>query len=229
MVLDKITNFYEKLPDKQPTKNDPYFKNHMIASNSRIGLIGGSGSGKTQFLLNFLERCGPRFFDIFIYTTDVDEPLMKLLKSKMNDVFITNDINEIPSLKEFVNDKREKLMVFDDFITLGRKELTKLDEYAVAGRKYGFTTIFMVQNYTQMDKTISRNLNYIVLFKLTDTYTLKHILKNHNIFGIKPEQLNFYYKISTNEKFNFLLLDLNPENKKIAFRHNFLHFFPPPN
>jgi hypothetical protein len=224
-MSDKIKNFYLQFKEEKK-KEDPNFKNHLIQPKARIGLIGGSGSGKTQFLLNFLDRVGARFFEIYIYTTDPFEKLMLLLKKKIPEAIITNEIDEIPELSEFNNDtEREKLIVFDDFITLSHKEMVKLDEYAIAGRKFGFTSIFMAQNYRQMDKNIVRNLNYIVIFKLNDNTTLRNILTNHNIHDISKEKLKLFYNIATKEKFNFLLLDLNPESKNIAYRHNFLNIF----
>lgn len=223
--MDKIKNYYLEIKEEKK-KEDKNYKNHLILPSSRIALIGGSGVGKTQFLMNFLERVGSKFYAIYIYTTDPEEKLLKLLKEKIPEVIITNNIEDIPELVEFEDDKTdEKLIVFDDFITLNNKEMKKLEKYAVASRKFGFTCIFMAQNYKQIPKTISRNLNYIVLFKITDNTTLRSILYNHNIHDIAKEKLRKYYDISTRDKFNFLLLDLNPENKKIAYRHNFLNIF----
>lgn len=221
--MDKIKNFYEEIKQEK-VKEDKYFKNHLIRPNARIGLIGGSGSGKTQFLINFLDRVGPKFYGIYIYTTDPEEKLLKLLKEKIPETFITNDINEMPELLDFEDDKKnEKLIVFDDFITLNNKEMIKLEKYAIAGRKFGFTSIYMVQNYKQLPKNISRNLNYIAILKLTDNATLRSVLSNHNIHDINRDKLRRFYNISTKDKFNFLLLDLNPESKNIAYRHNFLN------
>jgi len=222
-MSDKIKNFYLEI--KQDKKvNDKNYKNHMILSNSRIALIGGSGTGKTQFLLNFLDRVGPKFYELYIYTTDTEEKLLSLLKSKIPEAVITNNIDDIPEISEFSEDKtHEKLVVFDDFITLNNKQMKKLEDYAIAGRKYSITSIFMAQNYRQIPKNITRNLNYIILFKLNDNTTLRSILYNHNIHDISKDKLKHFYNIATMNKFNFLLLDLNAENKDIAYRHNFLN------
>jgi hypothetical protein len=222
-MSDKIKNFYLEI--KQDKKvNDKNYKNHMILPNSRIALIGGSGTGKTQFLLNFLDRVGPKFYELYIYTTDTEEKLLSLLKSKIPEAVITNNIDDIPPISDYSEDKtHEKLVVFDDFITLNNKQMKKLEDYAIAGRKYSITSIFMAQNYRQIPKNITRNLNYIILFKLNDNTTLRSILYNHNIHDISKDKLKHFYNIATINKFNFLLLDLNAENKDIAYRHNFLN------
>jgi len=222
-MSDKIKNFYLEI--KQDKKvNDKNYKNHMILPNSRIALIGGSGTGKTQFLLNFLDRVGPKFYELYIYTTDTEEKLLTLLKSKIPEAVITNNIDDIPPISDYSEDKtHEKLVVFDDFITLNNKQMKKLEDYAIAGRKYSITSIFMAQNYRQIPKNITRNLNYIILFKLNDNTTLRSILYNHNIHDISKDKLKHFYNIATINKFNFLLLDLNAENKDIAYRHNFLN------
>lgn len=144
-MSDKIKNFYLEI--KQDKKvNDKNYKNHMILPNSRIALIGGSGTGKTQFLLNFLDRVGPKFYELYIYTTDTEEKLLSLLKSKIPEAVITNNIDDIPEISEFSEDKtHEKLVVFDDFITLNNKQMKKLEDYEIAGRKYAITSIFMAQ------------------------------------------------------------------------------------
>ena len=104
-VDDKIKNFYLEIKEDKKTV-DKYYKNHMILPNSRLALIGRSGTGKTQFLLNFLDRVGPKFYEIYIYTTDTEEKLLTLLKSKIPEAVITNNIDEIPSLSTFSEEKK---------------------------------------------------------------------------------------------------------------------------
>ena len=55
---DKLTNFYNVIGDKYKTKikRDKNFKDHMIEPESMILCIGGTGTGKTNALVNFLKR-----------------------------------------------------------------------------------------------------------------------------------------------------------------------------
>ena len=67
---DKVQNYYESLPkefQKKP-KVDKGFKNHYILPNSMICCIGGTGSGKTNALIDFLNRKTNAFYDIILYT-----------------------------------------------------------------------------------------------------------------------------------------------------------------
>jgi hypothetical protein len=60
----------------------------------------------------------------------------------MPEVQLFNDIDEVPSLSAFEDDKgHEKLIVFDDFINLKDKEMKKIKEYLTSGRKFGFTCV----------------------------------------------------------------------------------------
>ena len=53
--MGDLVNFYSLLPkDKQ--KQPLGYKNHMIDKNSRILMIGSSGTGKSNSLLNFIEK-----------------------------------------------------------------------------------------------------------------------------------------------------------------------------
>ena len=56
--MDKVKNYYELLPSnlKKETKLDKNFKKHYIRPCSMICCIGGTGAGKTNSLISFLER-----------------------------------------------------------------------------------------------------------------------------------------------------------------------------
>ena len=104
--------------------------------------IGGTGSGKTNALLNFLSRKNSAFYDIIIFSgSSADKPLYNLLQDKVDGVELINNIEDLPELSEFddENKDKEKLIVFDDFINLSNKEMKKIKGYLTAGRKSGFT------------------------------------------------------------------------------------------
>ena len=50
-----------------------------------------------------------------------------MLKQKMPDIQLYNNIAELPELKEFDDDDKdqEKLIIFDDFINLKKPEMKK--------------------------------------------------------------------------------------------------------
>jgi hypothetical protein len=227
--MDNIKNWYLELDKKNQDapKIDKEFKNHLILPNSRIALIGGSGVGKTNVLLEFLHRKNGGFYEIIIFTSNADEPLLKQLKVDIPEVQIYTDIKDVPDLKSFssLEAKKEKLIVFDDFITLKNKDMKKIEEYAIASRKYGFTSMYMLQNYTSCPKLIMRQIEYFILFKLNDTVTINNIIKNHNIDQIPKEIFMQMYLMATEEPRHFFMLDTKNPDKRYRYRTNFTSLF----
>ncbi len=224
-----MINFYDKLSkeDKSETKLDKHFKNHYILPNSMIGIIGGTGSGKSNALLNLISKQSNKYFDIIIFNpVSVDEPLLKLLQKKMPALQLISNIEELPSLSEFVGDsEHEKLIVFDDVINMSTKDFKKIREYFTGGRKLGFTVVIMAQNYVSIPKTIVRNCQYFFIFKLNDNTTINNIIRNHNIYNVEKETFRKLYDDATSEPLNFFLVDLKTKEKSKHLRKNFIDFY----
>lgn len=225
-MSDKIINWYNKIPNQTKKKQSKNYNKHHIEPNSMISCIGGTGSGKTNALFDYLNRNDECFYKIIIFTASTaDEPLYNALQEAIPETEIYTDINELPSLSDFPDEENEleKLIVFDDFINLKAKELKKIQEYATAGRKKGFTCFFLAQNYVQIPKNISRNTHYFIIFKLNDNTSISNIIKNHNVDDVDKDLIKQAYEYSTRDKGNFFMIDLKGEGVK-RYRHNFLNF-----
>lgn len=217
-----LTNFYNIIGTGHKNKRDKTFKNHLIEPNSMILCIGGTGSGKTNSLINFLKLKNEAFYEIIIFTASTeDEPLYNFLRQKMPDIKFYTDIEELPELLEYDNEnkKLEKLIVFDDFINLKKNEMKKINEYLTSGRKLGFTCFLMAQSYTAVPKIITRNVQYFIVFKLNDNTSINNIFRNHNVEGINKEEFKELYRYATDEKLHFFMIDL--KNKEFFLRKNF--------
>jgi ABC-type transporter Mla maintaining outer membrane lipid asymmetry ATPase subunit MlaF len=80
--MDNIKNWYLELDKKNQDapKIDKEFKNHLILPNSRIALIGGSGVGKTNVLLEFLHRKNGGFYEIIIFTASLSKVNLQIIQ-----------------------------------------------------------------------------------------------------------------------------------------------------
>ena len=105
--MTDLTNFYSLLPkDKQ--KLPLGYKHHFIDKNSRILLIGASGSGKTNSLMNYIERSSGEYQQIIICSfSTIDEPLYNFLQQKIPEVQLINDINDVPTIQSFNDDDKK--------------------------------------------------------------------------------------------------------------------------
>ena len=81
----------------------------------------------------------------------------------------------------------------------------------------------MSQNYTEVPKTISRNINYFFIFKINDNVSINHIIRNHNLDEIDKNEIKKAYRECTAEPRNFFTIDLKGEGFK-RYRHNFTGF-----
>ena len=151
-------------------KNWPYIPDHPY----RILIIGGSGSGKTNLLLNLIEN-QPDIDKIYLYAKDPYEAKYQYLINKREGVGI-NHFKDLKAFIEYSNDMRnvyknidhynpdkEKkiLIVFDDMIAdmIQNKKLNSIvTELFIRGRKLNISLAFLSQSYFKVSKDVRLTL-----------------------------------------------------------------------
>jgi hypothetical protein len=224
-MSDKIVNFYDKLGISKNSNLPKTWKKHHMYNNSHTLCLGGTGTGKSNALINYISRSSGEFYKIIICSfSTTDEVLYNMLEK--NNVELINDIDEVPELQEFDDKHKDKpkLIVFDDFINVENKKLKKIYDYLIAGRKFGFSVWCLSQDYASVPKIIVRNINYIILFKINDNISINNIIRNHNIADVDSAIIKSACNLCTQDFGNFFMIDLKTGNEKERFRQNFLGF-----
>jgi len=235
----KIINAYEIPEVKKMYKPsiDEQVEYTDIALNSRVLLVGGSGTGKTNAIINYIiESSKPKkgtFFEIIlVYKTD--EQLYQFLKDKFKERLVTyKDIKDLPEAESWPDmsirdpeDREERLIIFDDFVAdKNPKIIEKLKKYCEFGRKKGLTQFYLTQSYYETDKFMRLQMNYILLLNLPNVRNLKMIISGFGL-TLEVDELLKMITHATKDKFDFFKLNLNascPINKKYSV--GFLDFF----
>lgn len=218
-----ILDWYKEMPKKYILKShNPNYEIHGLKIPFRMLIIGGSGAGKTQTLLNILHNFGNTFQNIYIITKNADEPLYNFLgdKTKSDDgelgIKITEGLSTAPNLEDLDKDE-QTLIVMDDLVL--EKNQKQLEEYFIRARKRNASLIYISQSYYAVPKLIRANLTYLVIKRLNTLSDLFRIMREYSL-GVDKPKLKKIYDASTSNKQDFLLVDLEeaPENR---FRKNF--------
>ena len=156
-------------------KNWPYIPDHPY----RILIIGGSGSGKTNVLLNLIDN-QPDIDKIYLYAKDPYKAKyqykinirQKVVLKRFNDpkAFIeySNHICDVyKNIDEYNVDKDRKiLIVLDDMITdiIKNKKLNLIvTELFIRGRKLNISLAFITQSYFKVPKDFRLNTNHFFI------------------------------------------------------------------
>ena len=107
----KMINFdnYTNENKTKYNKNWPYIPDHSY----RILLIGGSGSGKTNLLLNLIEN-QPDIDKIYLYAKDLHESKYQYLINQIEDIGI-NHFKGPKAFIEYSNDMHDVYKNIDDY------------------------------------------------------------------------------------------------------------------
>jgi len=202
--------------------HNPKFKDHKLNLPFRMLIIGGSGAGKTQTLMNLIRIMNGTFNNIHIITKNKDEPLYNYLESKLDTgLTITEGIDSAPDLDEF--DKKEQtLIVMDDLVL--EKNQKQLEQYFIRARKLNCSLVYLSQSYFGVPKMIRMNLNYVIIKRLNTLQDLFRMLREYSLGVSKDVLVDLYQHSIQNNKQDFLLIDLDSEPKD-RFRFNFLDVY----
>jgi len=139
--------------------------------------------------------------------------------SDEENLIIDDDITKLKKINDY-DETKNHLIIIDDFINDINKQMSEL---FIRGRKKNISVIFIVQSYYINNnewKLIRRNLNYIIIKKINSSKELMTIMKDYSLDISKNEFLKMYEDITKDNKFNFLMLDLEEQPEK-RFRKNF--------
>ena len=212
--------------------NWPYIPDHPY----RILIIGGSGSGKTNALLNLINN-QPDIDKIYLYAKDPYEDKYQLLINKRESMglkyfnnpkaFIeySNDMYDIyKNINDYNLDKENKILtVFDNMIAdmINNKKLNSIvTELFIRGRKLNISLVFITQSYFKVPKDVRLNTTHFFILKIPTERELQQIAKNHSS-DIDFKDFVRIYKKCMDKPFSFLVSDTTfASNDPLRFRKN---------
>jgi hypothetical protein len=229
---EDVINFYEtKAVRKHLEKtHNPNKDKHALDVNSRILLVGASGTYKTNTLMNMLNKFTGTFEHIHLITAMPDEPLYKHLQDKIDakNLTIYSNIGALPSVDDINPDYKDGdqvLLIFDDMLS-AQKDLkgSKILDYYIRGRKKNCTIVFISQSYYEIPKIIRNQLTYLIITKVSSDDDLKLIVRQYKL-GVTLDELVDLYNKATEKPTNFFKIDLLKADKATKFSRNFINFF----
>jgi cytidylate kinase len=216
----ELVDWYKQIPKKFLIKqHNPNFHIHGLKIPFRMLIIGNSGAGKTQTLLNIIHNMDGTFNNIFIITKNKDEPLYNFLEEKLGNkgLVISEGVENAPDLDEDIDKKDQTLIVMDDLVL--EKNQSALEEYFIRARKLNCSLIYISQSYYRVPRIIRQNLNYLIVKQVSSLKDLYRIMGEYTL-GVEKDALKKLYENSTREKQDFLLVDLDASLQD-RFRKNF--------
>ena len=212
-------------------KNWLYIADHLY----RILIIGGSGSGKTNALLNLMEN-QPDIDKIYLYTKDPYEAKYQYLINKREGVGInhfkdlkafieySNDMNNVyKNINHYNSDKENKTIVFDDMIAdmIQNKKLNSIvPELFIRGRKLNISLVFITQSYCKVPKDVRLNITHFFITKILSKRKLQQLAINHSSDINTADFVNIYRKCIA-EPYSFFVNDTTlTSDNPLKFRKN---------
>ena len=157
----------------------------------RILIIGGSGSGKTNILVNLINN-QPDIDKIYLYAKDPYESKYQYLINKRESVGInhfndpkafidySNDMHDVyKNIDDYNPDKENKiLIVFDDMIAdmIHNKKLNSIvTELFIRDRKLNIYLVFITQSNFKVPKDVRLNTSHFFIAKIPNRRELQQI------------------------------------------------------
>ena len=231
---------FDNYANENKTKHNkywPYIPDHPY----KILIIGSSGSGKTNLLLDLIEN-QPDIDKICLYAKDPYESKYQYLLNKRGGVGInhfndpkafieySNDIHDVyKNIDEYNPDKENKiLIVFYDMIAdmiHNKKSNSIVVRLFIRGRKLNISLVFITQSYFKLPKDVRLNANHFFIVKIPNKRELQQIAINHSS-DINTRDFSNIYRKCTAEPYSFLLIDtMLGSNNPLSFRKNLFNIY----
>ena len=207
--------------------------------NLRMCVIGGSGTGKTSFLVQFITRflkveklylCAkhleqPKLKWLREFYEEVENKInMKIRKKKKNSNATfkiietwTNDLNEMPSVDELDKTKKN-VVIFDDCLFVPDRT-EKIPTYFVRGRHHNASVFFLSQSFFAIPRKVRLNTNYYSIFNLPSMTEVSRI-QRETASDLDKKDFIQLFRTALAEPYNFFFIATEEKKKFLKYRSN---------
>ena len=206
-------------------------------------LIGPSRSGKTNALLNLIQKQNNSnsVDKIYLYAIDLSEPKYQFLIERRvnagiknnNDPFAfteySNTMDDVYSNIDDYNPKRKRkiLIMFDDMIAdiMKNKNFQAIiKELFIRCRKLNISLVFITHSYFKTPKDVRLNSTHYLIIKIHNRKELQNIAIDHSADTDYKDFLRIY-RNCTKRPYSFLTTDTTlSADDPTRFSKNFLDF-----
>ena len=208
---------------------DDYINENIIEHNSkwpyipdhpyRILIVGGSGSGKTNVLLNLIKN-QPDIDKIYLYAKDPYEKKYQYLINEREKVGL-NHFNDPKAFMEYSNDMQDVQKNIEDYNPIKKRKILIVFDNMIAdmisNNKSNISIVFITQSYFKVPKDVRLNSTHFFIMKIPSKREIQQIALNHS------SHIDFMniYKKCTAKLYSFLVNDTTlPSDDPLRFRKN---------
>ena len=207
-------------------------KHYLLPSKTfRMLLVGPSGSGKSNLLMNFLLK----FIDydrLYIYSPHLQQDCYKKLKhvlecveNETGEQILTMEANLDDMVSpEDLDPHMQNVIVFDDLVLSSKESQRKMTEMFVRGRHANCSCIYLSQMYHKIPRDIRLNSTHLCIFDVCNKREMSLLSTELNSKMSNSDFINMYCKC-TEKPYDFMYIDR--ENTHFPFRRNLDDFYAP--
>jgi hypothetical protein len=229
----EIENFYEKCETDKVDRSYPNESKVNITLPFQAILVGKTGAGKTNLLMNLIKAINA--FDKYVLIAkNIEEPLYKHFikvcrdteeKTHTRILLVSNTLADLPEVDDF-DVKQNSLVIIDDFINASETELKAVVDLWIRGRKNGCSTVFLSQRFFKTPKMIRENSGLIGMMKIANTRDLTRILSEYELGDVDNTQIKKMYESAVaapdhQQLKHFFMIDVDNTDDNLRFRKNF--------
>ena len=230
--ITKIDVKKEKIPQPQAAKQG-ILPEHPF----RMYVVGASGSGKSNFILNLLtrENMYKDYFDSIIVISPTAahlDPNYKVLGLPETNFFAPDEkvLERVMEIQEKqVEDggktnSSKTLILLDDIISYKQFcNSSILLKFAVMSRHWNISMVVLSQAYHRIAKSIRLQMSCIIYFKGSNK-ELEVMTEDFGAPGTTKKQFMQLIQEATNERYSFFFIDLHRPIEKGRYRQNLTEF-----
>ena len=194
----------------------------LLPRPARALIVGSSGSGKTNLLLNLIYKdAGIKFKHLYVFSKSIEQEAYVELRNHYERIesksgkIIAHFFNNCEDLISLDDCPENSLVVFDDCLM---EEQTKIKDYFIRGRHKNISCVYLSQSYGKVDMQVIRNnVNLLCIFRQNEHYT-KRIYQDFVGSDMTFEQFETLCKTCWDVDYGFLTLNVTKK------RHNGKYF-----
>lgn len=192
---------------------------------ARCLIIGQPGTGKTTFVGNLVLNGKLKLIydDLYIYATDLEDDKYQFIKEKFEkieeklskkydqDVKILHMASTLGEIKpvDDLDRNLQHLIIIDDFLAHANdKDHSVITSYWIRSRRMSCFCAYLSQSYYGVPKILRESTNYVVLFKINNSFDLNSIHRDL-IRGMSLDEFKkLYYELIQKNKHGYVVIDL---------------------